>query len=47
MAGPHKLKGLRAVSFYGGLLGLVGAAVYAVAIYPYQHIDEYSEYSII
>ncbi|XP_015918851.1 small integral membrane protein 20 [Parasteatoda tepidariorum] len=43
MGGPHKLKGLRAVSFYGGLFGLIGVAVYAVAIYPYQHIDEYQK----
>lgn len=43
MGGPIKLKGVRAVAFFGGLTGLIVAALYPTVIYPYFHIDEYSK----
>ncbi|GFW24615.1 small integral membrane protein 20 [Trichonephila clavipes] len=38
-----RLKGIRAFAFFGGIAGLIGAALYPVVIYPYFHIDEYKE----
>ncbi|GFT22803.1 small integral membrane protein 20 [Nephila pilipes] len=38
-----RIKGFKAFVFFGGIVGLIGAAVYPVVIYPYFHIDEYKE----
>lgn len=45
MAGHHKLTGFRSFVFFGGIAGFIGLALYPIVIYPYFHINEYSEFS--
>lgn len=38
-----ELKGWRYAGFIGGIVAVIGAAVYPVVIYPMLNVDKYSE----
>jgi uncharacterized YccA/Bax inhibitor family protein len=39
--GGKPLTGWRYAAFVGSFVGAVGLVMYAVAVYPYLHIEEY------
>jgi len=36
-------RGWRYAALIGGLVGVIGAVAYPIAVYPMMHIDEYKE----